>query len=64
MLQRVQIGYVKSVSPPDSVDPNKYRKYGGEVLIAVRSDLKDVELKRLSACKGAELVAFKMTLNG
>ena len=50
--------------PPDQDNPNKYRKYGGGVLIAFRTDIKDIESKRLSARKGAELVVFELTLNG
>ena len=50
--------------PPDPDNPNKYRKYGGGVLIAFRTDIKDIEYKRLTARKGAELVAFELTLNG
>ena len=50
--------------PPDPDNPNKYRKYGGGVLIAFRTDIKDIESKRLTARKGAELVAFELTLNG
>ena len=49
--------------PPDPDNPNKYRKYGGGVLVAFRTDIKDMEFKRLSACKGCELAAFEMTLN-
>ena len=54
----------KASHPPDPDNPNKYRKYGGGVLIAFRTDIKDMEFKRLSARKGAELVAFEMTLDG
>ena len=50
--------------PPDPDNPNKYRKYGGGVLIAFRTDIKDIESKRLTARKGAELVVFELTLNG
>ena len=28
--------------PPDPDNPNKYRKYGGGVLIAFRTDIKDI----------------------
>ena len=48
-LDRSKVSY-----PPDPVDPKKYRRYGGGVLIAVRTDISNVELKRLSARKGAE----------
>ena len=49
--------------PPDPDNPHKYRKYGGRVLVAFRTDIKDMEFKRLSARKGCELAAFEMTLN-
>ena len=55
-LDRSKVSY-----PPDPDNPNKYRKYGGGVLVAFQTDIKDMEFKRLSARKGCELVAFEMT---
>ena len=49
--------------PPDLENPNKYRRYGGGVLVALRTDIKDMEYKRLSVRKGAEMVAMEVTMN-
>ena len=49
--------------PPDTSNPNKFRKFGGGVMIAVRSDLQ-ASFKRLPARKGAEIVAIEINING
>ncbi len=48
--------------PEDPSNPEKYKKNGGGVLIAVRSDLK-AEIKRISVRKGAEMAAIELTIN-
>ena len=48
--------------PADPLYPNKYRKYGGGVLIAFRSDLK-ADIKRISCRKGAEILAYEISIN-
>ncbi len=48
--------------PEDHSDPNKYKKYGGGVLIAFRSDIK-AQIKHLSARKGAEILACEVTID-
>ena len=47
--------------PSDPSDPKKFRKYGGGVLIAVRSDI-DASVKRISMRKGAEIVSVELTV--
>ena len=47
--------------PPDSNNPNKYRKNGGGVLIAVRSDIQ-AEVKRLTVRKGSEMAALELVI--
>ena len=49
--------------PSDPNNPNKFKRYGGGVLIAVRSDT-NATFKRLPARKGAELLAMEIKLNG
>ena len=51
----------KTSHPPDPDNPNRYRKYGGGVLIAVRSDLQ-AEYKNISVRKGAEIKAVEITI--
>ena len=48
--------------PSDPENPTKYRKSGGGVLIAIRSDL-DVSYKRISMRRGAEILAVELTIN-
>ena len=48
--------------PGDPNDPSKYKKYGGGVLIATRSDI-DASFKRISMRRGAEIVAVEITIN-
>ncbi len=48
--------------PVDQSNPDKYRKNGGGVLIAVRSDIK-AEISRISVRKGAEMVAIEMKID-
>ncbi len=48
--------------PADPSNPDKYKKNGGGVLIAVRSDLK-AEIKRISVRKGAEMAGIELTIN-
>ena len=45
--------------PSDPSNPNKFRQYGGGVLIAVRSDI-DASVKRLSMRKGAEIISVEL----
>ena len=49
--------------PADPRDPNKYRRNGGGVLIAVRTDIQ-VQIKRISVRKGAEIVAAEIHIDG
>ena len=49
--------------PTDPNNPKKYRKSGGGVLIALRSDI-DAEVKHLSVRKGAEILAIEATIDG
>ena len=46
--------------PRDPENPNRFRKYGGGVLIAVRSDL-DVVPKKVKISSGAEMIAVELT---
>ena len=48
--------------PSDPNDPKKFRKFGGGVLIAVRSDI-EATSKRISLRRGAEIVAVEITIN-
>ena len=48
--------------PPDTSNPQKFREFGGAVLIAVRSDLK-ASFERLPARKGAEILAVEININ-
>ena len=48
--------------PSDPNNPAKYRKYGGGVLIAARSDI-DATIKRISVRRGAEVVAVEISIN-
>ena len=47
--------------PADTSNPNKFRKFGGGVLIAIRSNI-DAKIKRISMRKGAEIVAVELTV--
>lgn len=47
--------------PTDPNNPTKYRKFGGGVLIAVRSNI-DAEVKRISMRKGAEILAIELAI--
>ena len=47
--------------PADPNNPRKFRKFGGGVLIAVRSDI-DASLKRLSMRRGAEILAVELNV--
>ena len=49
--------------PSDPDDPRKFKKFGGGVLIAVRSDI-DTASKRIKLVSGAEIVATEITING
>ncbi len=49
--------------PADPNDPLKFRKFGGGVLIAIRSDI-EASVKRLSIRKGAEMLAVEIDMNG
>ena len=49
--------------PSDPDNPNKFKKRGGGVLIAIRSDI-DAKIKRFSLKGGAEIVAVEMTIEG
>ena len=48
--------------PCDPSDPKKFRKYGGGVLIGIRSDI-EATSKRISLRRGAEIVAIEVTIN-
>ena len=48
--------------PSDPNNPNKFRKLGGGVLIAIRSNIQ-ADIKRLSVRKGAEIVAIEVTID-
>ena len=47
--------------PADPNNPNKFKKSGGGVLIAVRSNI-DANIKRVSLRKGAEILAIEITV--
>ena len=47
--------------PADPNNPKKFRKFGGGVLIAVRSNI-EASCKRLSMRKGAEILALEVTV--
>jgi len=47
--------------PADPSNPKKFRKFGGGVLIAVRSSI-DASLKRLCMRRGAEILAVELTV--
>ena len=47
--------------PPDSTNVNKFRKNGGGVLIAVKSDLK-LNAKEIKPCGGAEIIALELVM--
>ena len=49
--------------PADPINPDKYRKYGGGVLIAVKCDI-GATFKRLSMRKGAEILAIELDIGG
>ena len=48
--------------PSDPNNPNKFRKLGGGVLIAIRSNIQ-ADIKRLSVRKGAEIVTIELTID-
>ena len=43
-------------------NPNKFTKFGGGVLIAIRSDIQ-ADIKRLSVRKGAEILAIEVSID-
>ena len=47
--------------PSDPNYPNKFRKLGGGVFIAIRSNIQ-ADIKRLSVRTGAEIVAIEVTI--
>ena len=47
--------------PADPNNPKKFRKFGGGVLIAIRSNI-DASFKRISVRKGAEMIALEVTI--
>ena len=47
--------------PSDPDNPSKFRKFGGGVLIATRSDI-DATIKRISMRRGAEIVAVELSI--
>ena len=49
--------------PADPNNPNKFKKSGGGVLIAVRSNI-DADIKRVSMRKGAEILAIEISVGG
>ena len=49
--------------PSDPNNPRKFKKFGGGVLIAIRSDL-NATSKRISMRNGAEIVAIEVTIGG
>ena len=46
----------------DPNNPNKFKKFGGGVLIAIRSDIQ-ADVKRLSVRKGAEILAIEVSID-
>ena len=52
----------ESSHPSDPDNAKKYRRHGGGVLIAIRSDIK-AEFKLLRVRKGAEIKAIEVTIN-
>ena len=49
--------------PSDPNNPKKFKKFGGGVLIAIRSDIQ-ADIKRLSVRKGAEILAIEVSIDG
>ena len=49
--------------PSDPKNPKKLKKFGGGVLIAIRSDVQD-DIKRLSVRKGAKILAIEVSIDG
>ena len=49
--------------PLDPNNPRKFKKNGGGVLIAIRSDIEAI-VKRINLRNGAEIVAIEVTLDG
>ena len=49
--------------PSDPNNPKKIKKFGGGVLIAIRSDIQ-ADIKRLSVRKGAEILAIEVSIDG
>ena len=49
--------------PRDDCNSNKFKKFGGGILIAIRSDI-EANPTRLSLRRGAEILAIETTLNG
>ena len=47
--------------PPDPINPDKFRRNGGGVLIAVRSDA-DVTCKKVKVSCNAEILTLQVTL--
>ena len=49
--------------PADPLNPNKFRRNGGGVLIAVRKDIQ-AQVEKISVRKGAEIVGVKIHVDG
>ena len=49
--------------PSDPNNPKKFKKFGGGVLIAIRSDIQ-AGIKRLTVRKGAEILAIEVSIDG
>ena len=49
--------------PSDPNNPKRFKKFGGGVLIAKRSDIQ-ADIKRLSVRKGAEILAIEVSRDG
>ena len=55
-----RVDRTKKTYPPDPNNPNKFRSFGGGVLIAVRTDL-DIKSVKISYKCSAEIVAATLT---
>ena len=53
----------QATHPSDPNNPKKFKKFGGGVLIAIRSDIQ-ADIKRLSVRKGAEILAIEVSIDG
>ena len=47
--------------PPDPINPTKFRKNGGGVLVAIKSNL-ELNSKQIKSFSGAEIIAIELTL--